>query len=393
MLKLYRQVDDQDGLERTLKALIDLRRNRPQYRELLGQLYAEQARYEEAIPLFETLLQERPSDPRLLSRLKMLYTQTGQVKKAETVGAAASETAAPSQLVARARSLYERVPSADTASVRSATDLLHRALDTAPMQVEALDLLGTIYFDQGRYAAAAPLFQRAIDTNPRDPNRWRHAAAAHLRADSARQAAALAEEGRLLFPGRYDLTRVEAFARLRLGEHEVARARFQEALAWMDSTAVPASEHAELRAGLALAHQHLGHRQKAHAAYESALRTDPRSALALRHYAYSLAQQGDQLDRALTLAQRAVEVEGPTPEALDTLGWVYFKRENYAEAQAAFEEALSAGTVPARLYEHFGDVQSALGNESEARTYWQKALDRDPDRASVKQKLDSSPQS
>ena len=393
MLELYRKVDDEDGLERTLKTLIEFRRDTPFYHQLLGQLYTEQDRYEEAIPLFEQLLQENPSDPRLLSRLKMLYIQTGQTKKAQTVGATASETTAPSQLVSRARSLYERAPSSDTASARSAIELLQRALNTAPTQVEALDLLGTIYFDQGHYAAAAPLFQRALDENPRDPNRGRYAAAAHLQADSVQQAASLATEGRLLFPGRYDLTRIEAFARLRLGEYETARSRFAEALSRMDSTAVPASERAELHAGRGLAHQRLGQIQEAHAAYDAALRADPRTPSALHQYAYSLAQEGVQLDRALELAQRAVDAAGATPETLDTLGWVYFKRENYPEAKAAFERALSSTNVSARVYEHFGDVERALGNVSQARTYWEKALDRDPDRTSVKQKLDSIPKS
>ncbi len=393
MLALYHEVGNEEGLERTLKALIDLRRNTSRYRELLGQLYTQQDRYNDAIPLFEALLQERPSNPRLLSRLKMLYTETGKSQKAQTVGATASTTTAPSQLVARARSFYNQASSSDTATVQSAVELLQRALKTAPTQVEALDLLGTIYFEQGRYEAAAPLFQRAINENPRDPSRWRYAATAHLRADSLRQAATMAEEGRLLFPGRYDLTRIEAFSRLRLGEVETALSRFQEARSQMDSSTVSAAERAEFHAGRGHAHQRLGHVQKAHAAYELALRLDAQAPMALRQYPYSLAQQSDRLDRALELAQLAVDVLGATPETLDHLGWVYFKRENYSEAEAVYEKALASGTVSAQLYEHFGDVQHALGNESRAQAYWKKALDRAPDRGSVRQKLNSSPQS
>ena len=393
MLSLYQQVGDEDGLERTLKALVDLRHNTPRYREMLGQLYTKQDRYEEAIPLFETLLLKQPSNPRLLSRLKMLYTETGQPQKARTVGTVASETTAPSQLVARARSLYSQAQSSDSTVTQTAIELLQQALDTAPTQVDALDLLGTIYLDRGEYAAAAPLFQQAIDENPRDPTRWRHAATALLRADSARQAAALAEEGQLLFPGRYDLARVEAFARLRLGEYESARDRFREAQNRMDTTSVSAPERADLLAGLGLAQQRLGHIQNAHRTYDAALRVDANAPTALRNYAYSLAQQGTQLDRALALAQRALETAGPTADVLDTLGWVYFKRKNYTQAESTFERALSTGGTSARVYEHFGDVQRALGNESAARTYWQKALERAPDRKSVKRKLDSSPQS
>lgn len=393
MLPLYQQVGDDDGLERTLRALIDLRNDTPRYRELLGQLYTKQDRYEEAIPLFETLVQEHPSNPRLLSRLKMLYTETGQPQKAETVGASASTNTAPSQLVARARSLYNQTSPSDTSATETAVRLLQQALDTAPKQVDALSLLGTIYFDQGDYAAAASLLQNAIDVNPRDPDRWWRAASAHLRADSARQAASLAEEGRLLFPGRYDLARVEGFARLRLGEFDAALTHFEAARTRMDTTAISASERASLHAGVGRAHHQLGNVEDAHAAYETALRLNPRAPMALREYAYSLAEQAMHLDRALALAQRAVDVAGRTPETLSTLGWVHFKRDNYAEATTAYENALSAGDASAQVYEHFGDLQRALGNESQAQAYWRKALDRDPDRASVKQKLNSGPQS
>lgn len=394
LLELYREVENEEGIERTLKTLVRLRHDTPLYRRLLGELYSNQGKYEEAISLFEEVLQETPNDPRLLTQLKMLYTETGQLEKAKTLGAnIPSNDTSPTQLVARARSLLTSHGNSASPDTATAIDLLKEALDRTPNDPEPLTLLGRIYRDQSRPAAAAPLFERAVDEDPRTPARWQRVASAYLDADSLHRAAALAEEGRLIFPNRYELLHIEARARLRLGETQTARVQFQEALSQIDTAAVASKERAALHAGLGLAHQRLGHSQEANAAFETALRLDARHPAVLSNYAYSLAQQAGQLDRALSFARRAVELDNHNSESLDVLGFVYFKRGDYDAARATFERALSTGEPHARLFEHFGDLHRALGNDSLAQQYWKRALERAPARDSLKKKIDSLPQS
>lgn len=394
MLTLYRSVDDPEGLERTLKRLIDLRRDVQVYRRMLGQLYAEQSRYQDAIPLFETLLQENPTDPRLLSQLKMLYVETDQPQKADRVGGNVPTGAvSPDQLVARARSIVDTEPPLDSAAAERSRQLLNRALEHAPNHTGALDLLGSIEYEQGNYDRAAATLVRALDQNPRDPTRWRNAASAHLKLDSLRRAAALAEEGRLLFPGRADLAELEAEARLQLGEYETARLRFQEALSQMDSSTTSPHDRASLHAGLGRALYNLGNTSEADSSFERALDLAPEHPVALIHLARSLAQQERALGRALRLAQQAVTVAPSRAESHGALGWVHTVRGEYEAAMPAFERALDAASPPAWVYEHVGDLHRARGNDALAQRYWQKALDRAPNRESLEQKLQISPQS
>jgi len=394
MIDLYRQVGDEEGLERTLAQLVQLRRETPRYRHQLGEMYIEQGRYRKAIALLEPMLHRTPRDPRLLSQLQMLYTETDQPEKADTLGQTLrAADASPDQLVDRARMLYTREEARDTMNVHSVTTLLQSVLERDPDHGGALDLLGTIRYDKGRYSEAAPLLRRALDANPRSPDRWRRAVSAHLRLDSLQQAARLAEEAQLLFPGRPDLLHLTGRVHLQKGQPARARHRFQEALAQIDTTTTPSGDRARLHIRLGEAWQQLGAADSAVVAYENALRLTPSSTTAQLHLARAFADQERQLDRALRLARRAVEAESASASAYGTLGWVLTLRGEFSGAAEAFNRALEAETVPYWVYEHFGDLHHARGNDARARQYWKQALDRTHRSGPIREKLRSVSQS
>lgn len=392
MLNLYRETGDQKGLERTLHALIELRRDEPLYRRLLGQLYAEQKRFDEAIPLFEALLEEDTNNPQLLTRLKMLYEKTGQPNKAAALwDRFTASDAGPSQLVARARSLYERGrPNADrkdNANDRRARQLLQTALEKDPTHAKALDLLGTIHARNGHHEKAAHLLQRALDENPRDVALWERTASSYLQSNAPSRAASVAEEGRLLFPGRYELYRIEAEAHFQMDAYEDAVEGFEGAVHRLDTTATSRRERAAIHAGLGRAHLELRNTSAAHDAFERALELNATAPQALLHYARSLTERGEDLDRALDLAQRAVEHNPSDPRTHGTLGWVLFKRGTVDAARSHFRQAINTGEASARIYEHFGDLHHSLGNDVRAQQYWKEALHRAPERETLRRKI------
>lgn len=398
MLDLYEQTGDDQGREKTLKALIDLRQQNRSYRRRLAQLYVEQERFKQAIPLYRSILRQTPNDPHLLSQLKKLYNETGRTGEAEELWESlSSKNASPEQLVTRARSLYQEAnranAPADSSTLAPAVQRLRRALNLDSSNVAALDLLGTIYDDSESYAQAASVFQRALDLNPRAPERWQRAASALLDAGRPQRAAQVAEEGLLLFPGHAALTGSLAFAQLRLGQPETALSRFQKALDQFGKNESTESARAALHAGRGLARDRLNHSRQAQSAYEASLELDRNQPTALRHFALHLAGQEKNLNRALRLAQRAVEARPSDPEALDALGWVHFKRGALTEAESFLQRALDTGEAPAVVYEHVGDLHRAQGNENRARRYWKKALHLAPDRDSLRRKLDSIPES
>src|SRR5690606_30216079 len=60
-------------------------------------------------------------------------------------------------------------------------------------------------------------------------------------------------------------------------------------------------------------------------AYERALEHDPYNPTLLNNFAYSLADRGKRLEKALGMVERALETEPENESYLDTRGWIYFR--------------------------------------------------------------------
>lgn len=399
MLALYRQTGDSQGITETLRALVDRRPNRRKYQRLLGEHYAKEGRPEKALDLLPPLAEQRPDDAALQRQVRQLSRETGRATASPSDDEASPPAKALSadQLVHRAESRVNAATASsppDSTALRTAKDLLRRALDRAPTHVTALTLLARVHRAEGTPREAGRVLERALEDHPRDPDRWAQATDAYLTAHRYENAASVAEEGLLLFPGNETLARAAAQARLRSGDHERALDHFQRALDLRkNNDAAAPADTAPLKAGLGLAYTHLDHPEDADAAFDAARDAAPTHPEVLRRLAYSLALRDTQLDRALDLARRAVDQSPDSPRCLHTLGWVHFRRGDLTAARRHLREALELGPPSARLLEHYGDVQHALGNDATARDYWQKALDQAPDRGSLQKKLEETPTS
>ena len=281
MLSLYRTLEDAGGIERTLQALIELRPADRSYRLDLGRHYRQNGRVRDAIEVYRDLLASHPSDPALVSDLAALYWRADQPERADSLlrRYTRPEAATPEQLVGRAQALYRGAAAdapSDSGMTETITRLLETALDRAPSNATALQLLGQIRYEAGRYAEAGSLLTRALDQNPKAPDRWTLAASAHLQAGQPDLAAETAEEGLLLFPGQYPLVRTAAFAHLQTQNNRQALDRMQEAVDLSaDADTISSTRRADLFEGLGTLHRRLGDEAAARRAWERALDLDP----------------------------------------------------------------------------------------------------------------------
>ena len=100
----------------------------------------------------------------------------------------------------------------------------------------------------------------------------------------------------------------------------------------------------------------------------------------------ALADRGIRLEYARDLLERAVKLEPKNAAYLDSYGWVYFRLGDLNKAINYLTQAAEL-TSDATIFDHLGDAYSAQGNPAEARVWWQKALDIDPQNASIADKL------
>lgn len=109
-------------------------------------------------------------------------------------------------------------------------------------------------------------------------------------------------------------------------------------------------------------------------AYERSLALWPDNTLVLNNYAYFLSLEERDLDRALVMASRVVELTDNNPTYLDTRAWVLYKLGCTEEARRILQKAvaLDAQKSPDLLV-HYGDVLHELGEQFMAEIYWQRA--------------------
>lgn len=116
--------------------------------------------------------------------------------------------------------------------------------------------------------------------------------------------------------------------------------------------------------------------KRCYAAYEKALKADADNTSVLNNYAYFMSLEGRNLERALSMAERATELSENNSTYIDTRAWVLYRLGRYEEAKNLMRQALSLdSTNSPELRLHYGDILAALGDKYMAEVYWRRALE------------------
>jgi tetratricopeptide (TPR) repeat protein len=111
--------------------------------------------------------------------------------------------------------------------------------------------------------------------------------------------------------------------------------------------------------------------------YKKALALDAGNVFALNNLAYLLSRDAVHLEEALGLARRAREQVPESPEVLDTLGWLYYRKGLYDLAAKELEHALAKAEWPAIQF-HLALTYNRLGKTVEGGHLLAAALAKDP---------------
>jgi len=99
----------------------------------------------------------------------------------------------------------------------------------------------------------------------------------------------------------------------------------------------------------------------------------PNNAHAYNALGYTLADQSIRLDEALTLINKAIELQPEDPFILDSLGWVHYRLGNYGLAVSSLRKAFDLRSDP-EIAAHLGEVLWVQGRFEEARDVWDRGL-------------------
>ena len=117
---------------------------------------------------------------------------------------------------------------------------------------------------------------------------------------------------------------------------------------------------------------------KAEADFRKALSLSPEEPLILNYLGYSMIEKKINLNEALGMVKKAVELKPNDGYIVDSLGWAYFQLGDYEEAASNIERAVDLNPADPIIGEHLGDAYWRVGRTLEARFQWQHAKDNGP---------------
>ncbi len=134
--------------------------------------------------------------------------------------------------------------------------------------------------------------------------------------------------------------------------------------------------------------------EDAAAVFEQLLKARPDHAAGLNYLGYMWADRNENLDRALELITKAVELEPTNGAYLDSLGWVYFRLNQLDKAEEHLLDAARLNPDDFAIEEHLGDVYEKKGDLEKAMQHWKRALTLEPEDGgkSIREKMDRTAQ-
>jgi tetratricopeptide (TPR) repeat protein len=248
---------------------------------------------------------------------------------------------------------------------------LEQALELDPGQPDVLSALLAIDSGQGRLPESLARLRAAVEASPESSTLLQLRGLAEARSG-------LSSEAESSFRAAIDLDPNDLSAYQRLAEFLARTGRRQDVVTTYEEALAARPESPSLNLIVGILHEGLGRQDSALERYEAAIRLDPELAAAKNNLAYLLAERGQDLDRALDLAQEAKALLPDNANAADTLGWVLYKKNIPSAAIGYLKEA--EGGFPREdaalgiVRQHLALAYEANGETDKAREVVDRAL-------------------
>ena len=302
---------------------------------------------------------------------------------------------------------------------------VRKAIDVAPQSSLGYVQMGNLKFAQKQYGKAEKAYQRALDLNANSKDALRGLMNTYIAQKQIDRAIAAANAqivkspnnigfydllGNALFHVKRDLNGAEAAfnkalsldgkdsdALLRITQVQAAKGDVEQAIATCQQAIKAQPRLPQFYNLLGELYQSKQDWREAKSAFEKARALQPNDPMAARNLANVLLQSDGNLDDALLLAQTAQHSMPDSPDAADTLGWVYYKKGAYELAVSLLEQALKLQqrtNAPdnADVHYHLGLAYEKTEKPALARQHLERALQINPNysaAAEIKKQLSS----
>jgi len=244
---------------------------------------------------------------------------------------------------------------------------LHSALEHNPTFLPALGALVDLEAGQGRARESVRRLTALVSQNPRNARLHLLLAVAYFKDNDLERSGASVERALAIDAHTPD-------AHGLLAEISRARGAWEQAIASYRAAIEENPKKPENWMALSAVYDKQARWQEAKEAAERAYALDPASPFIANNLAYLYLEHGGDLERALTLAQKAKEKLPDSPIASDTLGWTYYKLRSTEAAIAQLSESVRRAPANPTYRYHLAMAYIAAARYGEAARSLQEAL-------------------
>lgn len=235
---------------------------------------------------------------------------------------------------------------------------------------------------------AAALLQKAIVKNPAFLDAYLQFVFRQETEDEQRESVAVIEKIAELEPGEPNVPLYLGLLNSYLKSYAAALAAFERVENLVkDSPEQESVLDASFYFWYGSAAEREGQIARAEKLFLKCLELEPEHAEALNYLAYMWAERSLNLDKALEMVKKALEITPDSGAFVDTLGWVYFMQGDYDKALAEIRRAAELIPDDPTILDHLGDVLLKLEGEQAAIPHWSRAFVLDPDNEKLAGKL------
>jgi tetratricopeptide (TPR) repeat protein len=380
--QIYDAKGQQDKAAEALKEMIALDPDNYELKKGLGDTYLRQDSVDAALKVYDEIILIRPDDIELRASLAHAYLVKQDYKRAaEQFEKVMSKDSIALEDQIRFGQIFVSFVEKDSAVMPYAKTLFTRIRDANSADWRPYWFLGALDNIIHDDSSALKNFSKVKELAPWNPDGWVGVASIYYDSEHFKEAIDILNEAKAKVPDEFRIHFLLGISYQRSKQPSEAEVALERAVE-LNGKSVDAVT------ALALVYDELSRKADSDSMYEKALRLDPQNHLALNNYAYSLAERGLQLQRALLMAKEAIKQQPTNQSYLDTYGWIFYQLGNYREAEAQIRKAVELGSTSAVILEHLGDIYFKLSDKEKAMTYWRKALDAGSTSSTLKEKIE-----
>lgn len=278
-------------------------------------------------------------------------------------------------------------------------DLFKVLTDLHPHEADIYKLYTGYLIAVEDYKGAAEQSDNALSLDPSDEKGWLRLGSLYLRAGEKEKALEAAQRAQHYFPENPTLPLFEGISYARLERYDNSIEALKRSMALTDAN--DNFQMAEILTSIGDTYYAAGKSDSAYVYYNDALTRDPQNPTVLNNFAYYMANTGQELDKALEMITRCLEIRPDDTNSLDTFAWVLFKLKRYEEAKDVIDQLLYdenednpeddeeeyTDENSEELLSHAGDIYFMNGDHKKAVEFWKKALELNPDDELLQRKV------